>query len=102
HGRQRDLATRASYERELQELRAEVRGGLDRWSRTSAVVPAATIGKTSRRDELGEGGTPAARARIVAEIKKELESEMGLLPVQLLRDRRSSFVELYSYDNLGK
>jgi hypothetical protein len=27
---------------------------------------------------------------------------MGLLPVQMLRDRRSSFVELYSYDNLGK
>jgi hypothetical protein len=27
---------------------------------------------------------------------------MGLLPVHLLRDRRSSFVELYSSDNLGK
>ena len=39
---------------------------------------------------------------MVAEIKQELQSEMGLLPVQLLRDRRSSFVELYSYDNLGK
>ena len=39
---------------------------------------------------------------MVAEIKQELQSEMGLLPVHLLRDRRSSFVELYSYDNLGK
>ena len=101
-GRQHDLATRASYERELQELRAEVRGGLDRSSRTSAVVPAATSGKSSRRDELGDAGSSASRSRIVAEIKKELESEMGLLPVQLLRDRRSSFVELYSYDNFGK
>src|SRR5580698_669538 len=27
---------------------------------------------------------------------------MGLLPVQLLRERRSSFVELYADDNLGK
>jgi hypothetical protein len=27
---------------------------------------------------------------------------MGLLPVQLVRDRRRSFVELYAYDNLGK
>src|SRR6476660_4486801 len=27
---------------------------------------------------------------------------MGLMPVHLLRDRRSSFVELYSYDTLGK
>src|SRR5262249_40386949 len=58
----------------------------------------------------GGGGTsgrtdtasPSSRARMVAEIKKQLESEMGLLPVQMLRDRRSSFVELYSYDNLGK
>ena len=39
---------------------------------------------------------------MVAEIKQELQSEMGLLPVHLLRDRRASFVELYSYDNLGK
>jgi hypothetical protein len=39
---------------------------------------------------------------MVAQIKQELQSEMGLLPVHLLRDRRSSFVELYSYDNLGK
>jgi hypothetical protein len=27
---------------------------------------------------------------------------MGLMPVTLLRDRRASFVELYSYDSLGK
>ena len=44
----------------------------------------------------------AARASMVAEIKEQLQTEMGLLPVHLLRDRRSSFVELYSYDNLGK
>ena len=39
---------------------------------------------------------------MVAEIKEQLQSEMGLMPVSLLRDRRSSFVELYSYDSLGK
>jgi hypothetical protein len=39
---------------------------------------------------------------MVAEIKEQLQEEMGLLPVHLLRDRRSSFVELYSSDNLGK
>jgi hypothetical protein len=43
-----------------------------------------------------------ARAKMVAEIKQQLQTEMGLLPVNLLRDRRSSFVELYSSDNLGK
>jgi hypothetical protein len=41
-------------------------------------------------------------ARIVAEVKAELANEMGLMPVRLLRDRRSSFVELYAVDSLGK
>src|SRR5262249_34055274 len=56
--------------------------------------------RTTRESEL----TPSAatRARMVAEIKEQLQSEMGLLPVNLLRDRRASFVELYSYDNNGK
>jgi len=44
----------------------------------------------------------AANARIVAEVKAQLTNEMGLVPVSLLRDRRSSFVELYAYDALGK
>jgi hypothetical protein len=38
---------------------------------------------------------------MVAEIKQEIQDEMGLLPVHLLRERRSSFVELYAYDNSG-
>jgi hypothetical protein len=41
-------------------------------------------------------------ARIVSEVKAQLTSEMGLIPLRLLRDRRSSFVELYAYDSLGK
>ena len=32
---------------------------------------------------------------MIADIKRELQSEMGLLPLALLRDRRTSFVELY-------
>jgi hypothetical protein len=38
----------------------------------------------------------------MAEIKEELQNEMGLVPLRLLRERRSSFVELYAEDNLGK
>jgi hypothetical protein len=38
---------------------------------------------------------------MVDEIKRELQAEMGLMPVRLLRERRQSFVELYSYDNHG-
>jgi hypothetical protein len=43
-----------------------------------------------------------SRDELVSDIKKQLQSEMGLLPVELLRSRRQSFVELYAYDNLGK
>ncbi len=39
---------------------------------------------------------------MVEEIKRQLQSEMGLMPVRLLRERRDSFVELNAYDNFGK
>lgn len=42
-----------------------------------------------------------SRASIVADVKRELTAEMGLLPLNLLRERRDSFVELYSYDDKG-
>ena len=41
------------------------------------------------------------RAAIVEDVKRQLQSEMGLLPLNLIRDRRQSFVELYSYDDRG-
>ena len=41
------------------------------------------------------------RAAIVADVKRQLQTEMGLLPLALIRDRRHSFVELYSYDDKG-
>jgi S1-C subfamily serine protease len=42
-----------------------------------------------------------SRAALVADIKRQLKSEMGLLPVSMLRERRASFVEMYSYDSTG-
>lgn len=45
---------------------------------------------------------PATNDRVVLDkIKRQLQTEMGLLPVQLLRSRKESFVELYSYDDRG-
>src|SRR5262249_45321306 len=41
------------------------------------------------------------RAELVADIKQQLRTEMGLVPVSLLRERRQSFVEMYSYDVTG-
>jgi S1-C subfamily serine protease len=91
-----DVAMRAAVDAKLDEIRAEVRAEAARKPRASAVATAGTAGRAE--------GVPSAtaRARMVAEIKEQLQSEMGLMPVNLLRDRRSSFVELYSYDTLGK
>ena len=97
HLRRHDAAAHAAYETEFRALRSEMRAEIDRSRGGAAVaVPAGTTGRASRADASG------SRARMVAEIKQELQSEMGLTPVQLLRERRSSFVELYSYDTLGK
>ncbi len=46
--------------------------------------------------------TGPAQSVMVEEIKKQLQSEMGLMPVRLLRERRASFVELNAVDNFGK
>jgi len=43
-----------------------------------------------------------ARTALVDEVKRQLQSEMGLFPVRLLRERRESFVELNAVDNFGK
>jgi hypothetical protein len=43
-----------------------------------------------------------SRAALVADIKRQLKLEMGLLPVSLLRERRASFVEMHSYDSTGR
>ncbi len=96
HSRRTDAASRAVYDAKLEAIRADLAGT----HKTDAVVPAGTSGRVTRSPEASL--TPAARARMVAEIKDQLQTEMGLMPVHMLRDRRASFVELYSSDNFGK
>jgi hypothetical protein len=48
------------------------------------------------------GATGSSQSMMVDEIKRQLQSEMGLFPVRLLRERKESFVELNAYDNFGK
>jgi hypothetical protein len=90
---------RATYDAELDAIRAEVRSELGRGPHADA-VPAGTSGRVAA--EASGVSAASARARMVTEIKQELQDEMGLLPVRLLRERRLSFVELYSTDTLGK
>jgi hypothetical protein len=58
----------------------------------------------------GTSGDPAldsvatdahSRDRLVEEIKSQLQREMGLVPIRVLRERRASFVEVHAYDQLG-
>src|SRR3954471_11385137 len=101
--RRGDSLARAAYHAPPDASRAEVRTGLGSKARTASVVPAATAGRLQPSRKPADDPTMlTSRAKMVAEIKQELQAEMGLLPVHLLRDRRSSFVELYSHDNFGK
>jgi len=76
-------------------LRVELYRSIAHHDDAAALSPAGTSGQVT--------GFPAeSRDALVCDIKKQLQSEMGLLPVELLRSRRQSFVELYAYDNLGK
>jgi hypothetical protein len=68
----------------------------------------------TRESQMGLSGTDGQRqpevvtasgsgnSALVDEIKRQLQSEMGLMPVRLLRERRESFVELNAVDNFGK
>jgi hypothetical protein len=62
---------------------------------------------TQKRDNpIGTSGRTGAvsemdRSAMVEDIKKQLQKEMGLLPLELLKSARESFVELYSYDDRG-
>ena len=67
--------------------------------REDAVVPSGTNGHR-QPDVVSADGS--AHSAIVDEVKRQLQAEMGLLPVQLLRERRDSFVELNAVDNFGK
>ena len=100
HARAGDAVDRAAYDAKLDAIRAEVKSQLGT-TRRGGALPAGTSGGETW-DAASPAPGDAARANMVAEIKQALQNEMGLLPLQLLRDRRISFVELYTADNAGK
>ena len=68
-------------------------------TREQAARPSGTNGE-QQADSVPAAGSP--QSALVDEIKRQLQSEMGLLPVRLLRERRESFVELNAIDSFGK
>ncbi len=75
---------------------AELRAELDLLRRRDALATAGTTGRT-----VPQVDDESTRAALVEDVKRQLQQEMGLLPLNLLRERRDSFVELYSYDDRG-
>jgi S1-C subfamily serine protease len=65
-------------------------------------VASGTAGQRQPEIVPASGSAQGERTALVDEVKRELQSEMGLFPVRLLRERRESFVELNAYDNFGK
>jgi hypothetical protein len=65
----------------------------------NSLVAAGTTGRSSTVGDISTVDT--SRASIVADVKRQLQDEMGLLPLTLLRERSTSFVELYAYDDHG-
>jgi S1-C subfamily serine protease len=76
---------------------AALRAEIDLLRNRDNLSTAGTAGRTSALDTLDAD----SRAALIDDVKTQLQSEMGLLPVNLLRQRRDSFVELYSYDDRG-
>ena len=90
------LAARPSVEaQQIAALRAEI----DQLRRQQPAVPTGTSG-VDPEDPLPYA-SDADRAALVEDVKRQLKNEMGLLPLNLIRERRQSFVELYSYDDRG-
>ena len=82
------LAARPGVEPdEIAALRAEI----DQLRRIQPAVATGTSGTTALDASvaLEEG-----RAALVEDVKRQLQTEMGLLPLNLIRERRQSFVEL--------
>ena len=76
----------ASLARSIIEMRQGAAAAGTGGDRNPEIVPAA--------------GSP--NSAFIDEVKRQLQDEMGLFPVRLLRERRESFVELNAYDNFGK
>ena len=89
----------AANDARLTALRDEMAHSIFEMRGSSGVpLPSGTKGQ-GKTDVVSATGSQSA---LVDEVKRQLQMEMGLFPVRLLRDRKESFVELNAYDNFGK
>ena len=99
HARRLDALDRSTYDKQFDALRVELQSAIARDPRG---LGTAGVAGNNGGVSLDSAGVATERARMVEDIKEQLRNEMGLVPLSLIRERRASFVELYTYDNHGQ
>ena len=89
----------AANHADIAELRRELMRNALGAQEKSDVRPLGTYGDAAPNPRASDAET---RDRLIEDIKGQLQREMGLLPIRLLRERRASFVEVHAYDQSGK
>jgi hypothetical protein len=92
---ERQMATNNAH---ITQLRDELARTVLQARRERVGRPLGTDGNLTP-DEVAYDST--GQSTLVAEIKRQLQSEMGLLPIRIVRERRKSFVEVNAYDKSG-
>src|SRR5918994_733951 len=97
--------SRGLIERRIEDNNAAIAELREQVTRDESKARAAGVPRplgTSGDSALDSVATDArSRDRLVDQIKSELQREMGLVPIRVLRERRSSFVEVHAYDRVG-
>jgi hypothetical protein len=89
----------ANRDLEVAQLRDDVARSILHIRQQQSTLPSGTAGGAADDVVAAAGSRDSA---FVDEIKRQIQSEMGLFPVRLLRERRESFVELNAVDSAGK
>jgi S1-C subfamily serine protease len=91
------LAARYQMERNIAANNAAIAELRDEMARNEAKA-VGTVGDASLRANATDA---RSHDQLVEEIKGQIQREMGLLPIRLLRERRASFVPVHAYDQSG-
>ena len=99
HRMERQLAINDAHIAELRDhmARTVLQARREQVSREQVNKPTGTDGEITP-GTVGGG----SQSTLVDEIKRQLESEMGLMPPRVLRERRRSFVEVHAHDVSGR
>jgi S1-C subfamily serine protease len=99
-------ASQVRIERQIAENDARIVELRDQMARSVLQTRRERVGRSLGTDGNASPDVVASdadpKSTLIQEIKSQLQSEMGLLPIRVLRERRKSFVEVDAFDASGK